>query len=76
MNIYYMRRQQRYAGGGNDKETGANVTTTTGSRRENNRPLLYKHSRKATNTRSGQLDDDLVSWKRDFININFKEKKF
>jgi hypothetical protein len=66
------------AGGGNYEylQLGANVTTTTGSRRENNRPLVYKHPRKGTNTRPGQLDDAAVRKKnKDFININFKKKK-
>jgi hypothetical protein len=72
----YMRRPQQCAGGGNEEQAGPNVTTTAGSCRENSRPLLYKHPRKETNTRSGQLDDALVRWKRDFINIDFKEEKF
>jgi ribosomal protein L36 len=71
-----MRRQHQYAGGANEKQAGANVTTTTGSCRENNRQLLYKHSRKGTNTPSEQLDDALVRRKKDFIIINSKKEKF
>jgi hypothetical protein len=52
----------------------ADVTTTTGSYIENNRLPVYKHQRNVTNTRSGQLDDAKMKWKRDFINTNFKEK--
>jgi hypothetical protein len=70
-----MRRQHQYAGGGNKEQAGANVTTMV-SCRENNRQLLYKHTRKGTNTWSEQLDDTLVRWKKDFINVNFKEEKF
>jgi hypothetical protein len=71
-----MTRQHQYAAGGNEEQAGASVTTKTGLCRENSRLLLYKHPRKGTNTWSGQLDDALVRWKKDFININFKEKKF
>jgi hypothetical protein len=53
----------------------ANINTSTGSYKENNRPLLYKHPRKGTHTRSGQLDDTPVTCKKDFINIHFKDKK-
>jgi hypothetical protein len=54
----------------------ADITTTMSSCRENNRLLLYKHPRKGTNIWSGQLDDNLVRWKKNFINISFKEEKF
>jgi hypothetical protein len=61
---------------GNEEQAEANVTTALGSCRENNRPLPHEHPRKGTNTRFGQLDDALVRWIRNFIKINFKEKKF
>jgi hypothetical protein len=58
----------QHAGGGKAEQAGANV----------NRPPLYKHPRKGTNTQSGQFDEALVRWKKDLINFkvkSFKQKK-